>query len=92
MDIGRDCRDRSCLPSVNRGGKVWGERITEKVVWQLLQRYASKVGLPGIAPHDLRRYAVCRVMPNRISRPRERRVAQAWLALPPIRHSFSRRL
>ena len=40
---------------INRGGKVWGERITEKVVWQLLRRYASDVGLPGIAPHDLRR-------------------------------------
>ena len=40
---------------INRGGKVWGERITEKVVWQMLQRYASEVGLPGIAPHDLRR-------------------------------------
>ena len=40
---------------INRGGKVWGQRITEKVVWQLLQRYASDVGLPGIAPHDLRR-------------------------------------
>jgi integrase len=40
---------------INRGGKVWGRRITEKVVWQLLRQYASDVGLPGIAPHDLRR-------------------------------------
>ena len=40
---------------INRGSKVWGQRITEKVVWQLLRQYASDVGLPGIAPHDLRR-------------------------------------
>ena len=40
---------------INRGGKVWGQRITEKVVWQSLRQYASDVGLPGIAPHDLRR-------------------------------------
>jgi hypothetical protein len=25
--------------------------MSEKVVWQLLQRYAAAVGVPGIAPH-----------------------------------------
>jgi site-specific recombinase XerD len=34
---------------------VLGERMTEKVVWQLLQPYAVAAGVPGIAPHDLRR-------------------------------------
>ena len=29
--------------------------MSEKVVWQLLQQYATVVGAPGIAPHDLRR-------------------------------------
>jgi len=29
--------------------------MTEKVVWQLLQPYARASGVPGIAPHDLRR-------------------------------------
>jgi integrase len=54
------------LRPINRGGKVWGERITEKVVWQMLQRYASEVGLSGIAPHDLRRHA-----PNSVDRSAE---------------------
>jgi len=27
----------------------------EKVVWQMLRRYAESVGIPGIAPHGLRR-------------------------------------
>jgi integrase len=41
--------------TVNRGGCVTGERLGEKVVWQMLKRYAADVGVPGIAPHDLRR-------------------------------------
>jgi integrase len=40
---------------VNRGDQVRGERMSEKVVWQLLQPYALAAGVPGIAPHDLRR-------------------------------------
>jgi site-specific recombinase XerD len=40
---------------VNRGGCITGERLGEKVVWQMLRRYAAEVGVPGIAPHDLRR-------------------------------------
>jgi len=40
---------------VNRGDRVAGERLGEKVVWQMLQEYAKAVGLTGIAPHDLRR-------------------------------------
>ena len=40
---------------MNRAGSVTGERLGEKVVWQMLRRYAAEVGAPGIAPHDLRR-------------------------------------
>src|SRR6266478_4426513 len=40
---------------VNRGDKVQGEAMSEKVVWQMLQQYASDAGVPGIAPHDCRR-------------------------------------
>ncbi|MGA2186093.1 MAG: tyrosine-type recombinase/integrase [Bryobacteraceae bacterium] len=43
------------LRPVNRGDQITGERMTEKVVWQLLQPYATAAGVPGIAPHDLRR-------------------------------------
>ena len=41
--------------SVNRSDRVGGERLGEKVVWQMLGQYAATVGVPGIAPHDLRR-------------------------------------
>jgi site-specific recombinase XerD len=40
---------------VHRGDQVAGLRMSEKVVWQLLQPYAVAAGVPGIAPHDLRR-------------------------------------
>jgi integrase len=40
---------------VNRAGRVGSERLGEKVVWQMLQQYAEAVGVPGLAPHDLRR-------------------------------------
>ena len=51
--------------SVNRRGCVTGERLGEKVVWQMLKKYSAEVGVPGVAPHDLRRYAESRTMPNR---------------------------
>jgi site-specific recombinase XerD len=47
--------DGRVFRSVNRGDKVQGEAMSEKVVWQLLQGYASEASVPGIAPHDLRR-------------------------------------
>jgi len=40
---------------VNRGDKVQGDAMSEKVVWQMLQQYATDAGVPGIAPHDCRR-------------------------------------
>jgi integrase len=47
--------DGHLLRPVDRGDRVQGERMTEKVVWQLLQPYAVAAGVPGIAPHDCRR-------------------------------------
>jgi integrase len=40
---------------VNRGDKVQGEAMSEKVVRQMLQPYAEAVGIPRFAPHDARR-------------------------------------
>ena len=40
---------------VNRGDQAQEAALNEKVVWQLLQRYTATAGVPGIAPHDLRR-------------------------------------
>jgi integrase len=40
---------------VHRGDELRGDRLSEKVVWQLLRPYAASAGMAGIAPHDLRR-------------------------------------
>jgi site-specific recombinase XerD len=40
---------------VSRAGAVTGQGLGEKVVWAMLRQYAAEVGVPGIAPHDLRR-------------------------------------
>jgi site-specific recombinase XerD len=40
---------------VNKTGSVWGESITEKVVWWAVREFARKANLEGLAPHDLRR-------------------------------------
>jgi hypothetical protein len=40
---------------VCRAGKCWGDGVTERVVWHVVKSYAAKVGLAGLAPHDLRR-------------------------------------
>jgi len=43
------------LRRIARGDQVRSEPMSEKVVWQLLRPYAATAGVPGIAPHDLRR-------------------------------------
>ncbi len=40
---------------VRRVDRVIGERLGEKAVWQMLREYAAQLGIPGLAPHDLRR-------------------------------------
>src|SRR5579872_5908805 len=47
--------DGNVFRTVNRGGQAQSVPLNEKVVWQLLQGYAASAGVPGIAPHDLRR-------------------------------------
>jgi site-specific recombinase XerD len=43
------------LRPLNRGDQMRGDRLSEKVIWQLLRPYSLAAGVPGIAPHDLRR-------------------------------------
>jgi site-specific recombinase XerD len=40
---------------VIRKDRLVGDRLGEKVVWQMLREYAAEIGLAGLAPHDLRR-------------------------------------
>ena len=35
-------------------GTVWGDGMTEKVVWHVVKMHAKKLQMPKLAPHDLR--------------------------------------
>ena len=53
---GRACVvDGYIFRPVNRGGRIQGDSLSEKVVWQMLKPYAKVAGVAGIAPHDCRR-------------------------------------
>jgi hypothetical protein len=41
--------------AVARTGKIWGEGISQNVVWYVVKTCCERVGLEHIAPHDLRR-------------------------------------
>src|ERR1700678_1937325 len=55
MDFASRHHCRHVFRPANRAGVVTGERLGEKVVWQMLRQYAAEGCVPGIAPHDLRR-------------------------------------
>jgi hypothetical protein len=38
--------------------------MTPKVLWEIVKAAAARADIPKLAPHDLRRYAECRTMPN----------------------------
>ena len=40
---------------VSSACRVWGEAVTEKLVWHVVKEFAAKIGVNKLAPHDLRR-------------------------------------
>jgi site-specific recombinase XerD len=48
--------ESGCLfRSIKKRGIVWGNGLTEKVVWYVVKNFAKTVGIEKVAPHDLRR-------------------------------------
>jgi site-specific recombinase XerD len=45
----------SLFRRVSSSGRVWGEAVTEKLVWHVVKEFATKIGVSRLAPHDLRR-------------------------------------
>src|SRR3989454_5280867 len=41
--------------SINRAGKIWGDGMTPKVIWEIVKDAAQRAGIDKLAPHDLRR-------------------------------------
>jgi len=45
----------SLFRRVSSAGRVWGDAVTEKLVWHVVKEFAAKTGVSKLAPHDLRR-------------------------------------
>jgi site-specific recombinase XerD len=48
-------REGKIFRAVARTDKIWGDGISQNVVWYVVKGCAEKAGLQHIAPHDLRR-------------------------------------
>ena len=51
--------------SVSSAGKVWGEAVTEKLVWHVVKEFAPKIGVSKLAPHFT---AITRSIPFQLKR------------------------
>jgi len=54
--------DGRIFRAVSRHGSTWGRGISENVVWYVVRSCTQRLELEHIAPHDLRRYAVCGII------------------------------
>ena len=41
--------------AINKAGRISGENITAKAIFEVVQTFGDKIGVPNLAPHDLRR-------------------------------------
>jgi integrase len=44
---------------VSRNGSVWGDGLTEKVIWHVVKASAAAAGIAKLSPHDCRRTCAC---------------------------------
>jgi integrase len=41
--------------AINKHGRVWGDGLTAKVLWDVVRAAATRADIEKLAPHDLRR-------------------------------------
>jgi len=41
--------------AISKAGRVWGDGMTAKVIWDVVRAAAARAGIEKLAPHDLRR-------------------------------------
>ena len=41
--------------SINKAGRIWGDGMTTKVLWEVVKDTATRAGIEKLASHDLRR-------------------------------------
>jgi site-specific recombinase XerD len=50
-----EIRAGTIFRGVNRIGKLWGDGLTPKAIWHVVNGAAQRAGIKNLAPHDLRR-------------------------------------
>jgi len=48
-------RDGLIFRAIKKGGRITGSGITPRGIFQMVQRFGAVIGVPQLAPHDLRR-------------------------------------
>src|SRR6266496_4294808 len=41
--------------AINKAGRIWGDGMSPKVLWDVVRVAAARAGIDKLAPHDLRR-------------------------------------
>jgi integrase len=41
--------------AINKAGRVWGDGMSPKVLWDIVRAASARAGIDNLAPHDLRR-------------------------------------
>jgi integrase len=60
-----EIRERRIFRSMRKNEMVSGESLSAAAVWKIVLYYARRTaGIRELSPHDLRSYAVGRIMPN----------------------------
>jgi integrase len=50
-----EIKEGAIFRRVSGSGKVWGAKVSEKLVWCIVRKRAGLAGIEKLAPHDLRR-------------------------------------
>jgi integrase len=48
-------REGRVFRAINKAGRIWGDGMTAKVLWEMVREAATQAGIDKLAPHDLRR-------------------------------------
>jgi integrase len=48
-------KDGCLFRAISKSGKIWGQGMTPKVLWEIVKRAAEAAGIDKLAPHDLPR-------------------------------------
>jgi integrase len=55
MDVAAAITRGPVFRAINKTGRVWGDGMSPKVLWDVVRAAAARAGIDKLAPHDLRR-------------------------------------